>query len=420
MTIDSLHQIYKECTGVCTDTRNISKGCMFFALRGGNFNGNEFAAQAIEQGALFAVVDEEQFVTGDNYILVSDALETLQLLANHNRKQFNIPFIGITGSNGKTTTKELINAVLSKKYKVHYTKGNLNNHIGVPLTLLSIPEDTEIAVIEMGANHIGEIAFLCTIAEPTHGLITNIGKAHLEGFGSLEGVARGKSELYLHLLNNDGQAFVNFTDEHLARMSKRLKAPLYYLKEEGYSNPVMISSIPNIVYRSEENVEVTTNIIGAYNFNNIGAALCVAKFFNVEVKDADAAISEFVSDNNRSQIIEKGSNTIILDAYNANPSSMKAALVNFDEMEVARKVIVLGDMFELGNEAEKEHKLVREEALQVSNESLFVGNEFAKVGQASTGVSDAVKVLKNMKIENATILIKGSRGMKLEQLLEIF
>ena len=417
--LELLYQKYKDSTGICTDTRKITKDSIFVSLKGANFNGNAYALKALEQGAKYAVVDEDEYCIDQRFILVKDGLAALQDLARYHRLQSDIPFIGITGSNGKTTTKELINAVLSKRYKVHYTFGNLNNHIGVPLTLLSMPADTEIAVIEMGANHIGEIEALCKIALPTHGLITNIGKAHLEGFGGLEGVARGKSELYRHLQTNKGVVFVNAQDEHLARMSTRLDNPFYYLKENAYCNPSFVSASPNIVYKTEHE-EVTTQIIGLYNFNNIAAALCVGKFFDINEKLANEAISGYVSDNNRSQVIQKGSNTIILDAYNANPSSMKAALENFSEIEASLKIIVLGDMFELGKEAFGEHVSVRQSAEQVGAQTYFVGTEFAKTGEAYSDVSSFVASGKLGQIKNATILIKGSRGMKLEQLLDVF
>lgn len=417
--IESLYQKYKESSGVCTDTRKIESGNIFFALKGGNFNGNKFAAQALVSGASFAIIDEAEFKEDDRFIVVDDVLKALQQLANHHRKQFSFPFIGITGSNGKTTTKELMNAVLSKKFKVHYTQGNLNNHIGVPLTLLAMPEDTEIAVIEMGANHIGEIEFLCGIAEPSHGLITNIGKAHLEGFGGLEGVARGKSELYLHLMKNGGQVFVNATDEHLDRMSKRLTSPLYYLKEGSYCNPKLISATPQVVFEYE-GVVVETQIVGGYNFNNIAAALCIAKFFGVSTEDANAAIAEYVSDNNRSQVIEKGTNTILLDAYNANPSSMRAAIENFDRMEAENKVMILGDMFEMGDQSQREHREIADLARSIGSTVYLVGKEFTRYADGFADTDQLLTELKSANISHSTILIKGSRGMKLEGVVDFF
>ncbi len=426
MKISEIYDLYKTSSEVCTDTRKITENCIFFALKGANFNGNTFAEQAIKQGAKYAVIDEAKFQKDDRFILVEDALKALQDLANYHRNQLTIPVLGLTGSNGKTTTKELINVVLSKKYKVFATQGNFNNHIGVPLTLLSIPEDTEIAVIEMGANHIGEIEFLCNIAEPSHGFITNIGYAHIEGFGSFEGVARGKSELYRHLMKTDGVVFVNAQNEHLSRMATRFtKPPIYYLKKDGFYNVELVSVSPFICYKSPKGKEIHTQLIGAYNFENIATALCIGNYFEVEDELCHQAIQEYVSDNNRSQVIKKEKNKILMDAYNANPSSMNAALVNFEKIKEENKVLILGDMFELGTISEEEHKKIVNQVSKLSiDQAIFYGKEFTKVATENSKLSffddkqELLNYLKGELLTNKYILIKGSRGSKLEDVLD--
>lgn len=425
MKVEELYQLYQMYSTICIDTRKITKDCLFFALKGANFNANEFAEKALENGAKYAIIDEEVFQKDERFILVEDVLETLQKLANYHRHQFTIPFIGLTGSNGKTTTKELITAVLSKKYKTYATKGNFNNHIGVPLTLLSIPKDAEMAVIEMGANHIGEIEFLSKIADPSHGLITNIGKAHIEGFGSFEGVARGKSELYRHLLDNKGVVFVNAQNEHLMRMVTRFKSPIFYLKEDGLLNITLKEASPFIVYEAEGK-EIQTQIIGSYNFENIATALCLGKYFEVPEELAHQAIQEYISDNNRSQVIKKEKNTILMDAYNANPSSMEVALSNFNGMNVSNKVLILGDMFELGTISKEEHQKIVDKALLMEVEKvIFYGKEFSNVSKQAPNVfffaekDDLLSFLKEKPLENTYCLIKGSRGSKLEDVLSL-
>jgi len=423
MQVSELYKIFKQSTGICTDTRKVEKGNLFFALKGPNFNANKLADEALKNGAIAAVIDDSDFDEGDNYILVNDGLQTLQTLANYHRKQFDIPVIGITGTNGKTTTKELMAAVLETTFKTHYTKGNFNNHIGVPLTLLEMEEDTEIAIIEMGANHIGEIAELCQIAEPNLGIITNIGKAHLEGFGSFEGVARAKSELYLFIKNNGGSIFVNSTDEHLMRMSSRLQNVIKFPEVEDFYTCEFLSSNPFIEFKVN-NSTIKTHLFGMYNFYNIATALCIGKYFKVDERLANNAISNFESDNNRSQIIKKHSNTIILDAYNANPSSMKAAILNFEEMEMPNKIVVLGDMFELGAESKEEHTAIGELLAECNfKQSIIIGKEMRYaniVYQQSKWFetkNELVVWLEKEKIKNATILVKGSRGMSLETLI---
>lgn len=425
MKISEIYDLYKTCTKVCTDTREITENCIFFALKGANFNGNLFAEQAIQKGAKYVVIDEVEYQKDDRFILVEDVLKTLQSLANYYRNQLTIPILGLTGSNGKTTTKELINVVLSKKYNVFATQGNFNNHIGVPLTLLSIPDDTEIAVIEMGANHIGEIEFLCNIAEPSHGFITNIGKAHIEGFGSFEGVARGKSELYRHLMKKKGVIFVNGQNEHLMRMATRFTTPpIYYLKEGGFYNVKLISASPFICYESPTGEEIQTQLIGSYNFENIATALCIGNYFEVEDQLCHQAIQEYVSDNNRSQVIKKEKNKILMDAYNANPSSMNAALLNFSKIEEKHKVVILGDMFELGMTSQEEHQKIVDQVVELSiDQAIFYGKEFKKVAIENSKLSffDDKKILleylQSNSLEEKYILIKGSRGSKLEDVL---
>ncbi len=424
--IESLYQHFLNATGVSTDTRSIQKGQIFFALNGPNFNANKFAASALESGASLAVVDDEAYATDKRYFLVKDGLTALQELARHHRKQLQIPVIAITGSNGKTSTKELIRDVLSRKYKVLATKGNLNNHIGVPLTLLSITPDIEIAVVEMGANHIGEIAALCELALPDHGLITNIGKAHLEGFGSFEGVIRGKSELYNYLIQNEGVVFVNSQNEILANMAqRRIASPVYYPAAGDFLHAELLATQPSISFQSESKEEVHTQLTGAYNFENICAALCVGKYFKVSEAEANEAVSAYVPENNRSQIIQKGELTIILDAYNANPSSMRAALENLQAQASAHKTAILGDMFELGEEGPQEHKALGELTRQLGIDQVLYCGEMMKAAYDANPNSSyfeskegLVEFLKNNPVSNGTVLIKGSRGIGLETILE--
>ncbi|HYG39258.1 MAG TPA: UDP-N-acetylmuramoyl-tripeptide--D-alanyl-D-alanine ligase [Cytophagales bacterium] len=425
MNIPDLYKKYLECEAVSTDTRKILPRCLFVALKGGNFNGNQFAEQALNSGAKYALVDEKEFAKDERYLLVEDCLTALQKIANHHRRQLNIPFIAITGSNGKTTTKELVSAVLSKKYKTLATVGNLNNHIGVPLTLLSIKKDIEIAVIEMGANHQQEIKMLCEIAEPTHGLITNIGKAHLAGFGGPEGVKKGKGELYDFLYQNSGTVFVNTRSEILKEIASKFADPVLYPGENEFSHTEFISASPFIKYQDEAGNEITTQLLGSYNFDNIATALCVGKFFDVPLEKANDAVSNYNPSNNRSQIIEKRTNKIILDAYNANPSSMKVAIENLMSIDAPRKAVVLGDMFELGEEAVEEHKKVGE-LLNASNFDLVIltGKLMAEALEnipRAYYFPDQFSLrnwLTDHEIEGHYILIKGSRGMGLEVLVD--
>ncbi|WP_186757632.1 UDP-N-acetylmuramoyl-tripeptide--D-alanyl-D-alanine ligase [Echinicola salinicaeni] len=427
-TITSLYEIYKQSTGVSTDSRKIGAGNLFFALKGPNFNANNFASKALEAGASAVVIDEGQYkVEGDDrYFLVDDVLQTLQQLANFHRNQLDIPFLAITGSNGKTTTKELVNAVLSKKYKTYATVGNLNNHIGVPLTLLSMDENTELGIVEMGANKIGDIAELCEIAEPTHGLITNIGRAHLEGFGGFEGVLRAKTELYQFLISHKGQIFVNSQNSVLANMIKRMDHPVTYPAKGDDYHCEMVEANPLVKFRTADGAEYQTKMLGAYNFENIATALTVGTYFGVEEKQAVAAVSEYTPGNMRSQLVEKRSNLIVLDAYNANPSSMEQAIRTFGKMTgKPHKMVILGDMYELGESAAEEHQKLGEWVSEYDIDKVcftgeLVQNALLKAPR-SLYFPDPFSLrnwLADSKFEDHLILIKGSRGMKLEGLVE--
>ncbi len=414
---------------ISTDTRKIEQNSLFFALKGGNFDGNSFALQALQQGAAFAVIDNPELAADPRCLLVDDVLTALQDVARHHRMQFAFPVIGITGSNGKTTTKELIACVLKKKYKTHFTQGNLNNHIGVPLTLLAMPKDTEIAVIEMGANHQGEIGFLSSIARPTHGLISNVGLAHLEGFGGFEGVKKGKAELYGFLNSSGGRAFVNRDNPHLMEMSAKLTDRILF----GTDGPVdcrgeMLTSVPTVSMRwshaNGASGAMTANISGGYNFENILAAVTIACFFGVSAKDIDEAIADYVPSNMRSQLIKKASCEILLDAYNANPTSMKAAIENFAALNAPRKTLILGDMMELGEHTEEEHRRLLQAISELSfNRVILVGSYFGALQThypfryfpSTEAVSEW---LKQNQDPGATYLIKGSRKMQLEKLVD--
>jgi UDP-N-acetylmuramoyl-tripeptide--D-alanyl-D-alanine ligase len=371
------------------------------------------------------VIDEEKYAVNEKCIVVPDVLETLQELAAYHRKRLNIPIIGLTGSNGKTTSKELVNAVLARKYKTYATQGNLNNHIGVPLTLLAIDNSIEIAVVEMGANHLGEIALLCSIADPTHGFITNIGKAHIGTFGGFENIIRGKSELYQHLIAKGAVAFINSRNEILSNMAKRFKDPVFYPATNDYYHCELIDADPYVRVRAENNDIIKTNLIGAYNFENIATALCIGKYFGVDTSLANQAISEYTPSNMRSQLVKKDGNTIILDAYNANPSSMKVAIENIAAIKGERKALILGDMFELEDEAETEHrnigkllgKHVFEKVLLCGRLMKFAKQEYPPALLFETK-DELVAALKNDPIRDSIILVKASRGIGLETVVE--
>ena len=426
MKIEEIYQCYLQCTSVNTDTRKIENNSLFFALKGDNFDANTFAEEAINKGALFVIIDDKKYYTDKNkMILVTNSLQTLQELAKYHRQQLGLPIIALTGSNGKTTTKELIHVVLSKKYNTKATVGNLNNHIGVPLTLLSFNEDTDIGIVEMGANHQKEIEFLCSIAEPDFGYITNFGKAHLEGFGGIEGVIKGKSELYHYIEANKKAAFVNLDDE--IQNEKTAQITHYSFSNTKQSDVTINSVTANPMVTIHYNqTQIQSHLIGLYNANNINAAITIGKYFNISDNDIKDAIENYIPTNNRSQLIEKNSNHIILDAYNANPSSMTAAITNLIQLESKGKIVILGDMFELGNESLSEHKKIIELLINEPKiETYFIGKDFYSNQLKANNIhffdtyesfSDSFKT---KKPTHKTILIKGSRGMSLERTLEI-
>ena len=423
MTIEHLHQRFLEFPLVCTDTRKISPNCIFFALKGDNFNGNTYAEQALEKGASYAIVDEEEYAGHDKTILVNNVLKTLQELSQYHRNYCKAKVIGLTGSNGKTTTKELITAVLSRKYKTIATKGNLNNHIGVPLTLLSITPDTEMAIVEMGANHLKEIEFLCKLAMPDFGYITNFGKAHLEGFGSEEGVIKGKSELYDYLTSHDKSIFFNADDPiQKEKLSNVIKKFGYSQNKSEFFKIKLVGADP-FVKISVDDIQITTQLVGSYNFTNCCAAILIGKYFNVELDEIKRGIENYIPQNNRSQIINKNGHHIILDAYNANPTSMKAALENFQQLKADHKIAFLGDMFELGKMAEKEHQEISNIATNMKFDHVFlIGENFFKTKsdlRKFKSFDHLRETFNNKTLKNATILIKGSRGMALERILDL-
>lgn len=430
MHLADIYTLYTQHPNIATDSRKVSPGSLFFALKGENFDANHFAVQALEAGAAFAVVDNAATVKSDRYILVEDVLETLQQLALHHRNQFNIPVLAITGSNGKTTTKELIAAVLKRKFNCLYTEGNLNNHIGVPLTLLRINNSHRIAVIEMGANHIGEIASLCRIARPTYGLITNIGKAHLEGFGSYEGVVKAKTELYEFIRADLGKVFLNSGDQLLSDSSNGISNVTYSINEYADYAGVVIEQHPFLKINCSENCItyiIPTNLTGLYNAVNVIAAACVGRYFGVAIHDVISAIEDYIPGNNRSQILNTGRNQVILDAYNANPTSMAAALDNFREFPASNKICVLGDMMELGSYTDDEHREIIRKALNAGfNKCIFIGSIFfrnRKETQEAVYFDSTDKAygwLKDQSFKGFTILIKGSRKMQLETLTQAF
>jgi len=426
--LEKLYRLYLEQgQQLSTDTRKLPEGCLFFALKGPRFNGNKFAAQALQNGAAYAVVDEPVAVPDpDKCIQVPDVLNALQQLANHHRQQFNIPVLGITGSNGKTTTKELVARVLARRYHVHATVGNLNNHIGVPLTLLAMPLQTELAVIEMGDNQLGDLTELAEIAMPTHGLITNIGKDHIEGYGDFEGNIRAKSELYHYLIQHNGVGFVPAFDHILQNMAKRFKAPVFYGDGSEGEAPVLVGAMPFVSYRNAQGAEVTTQLAGKFNFWNILAAEKVGRYFEVAADAIDAAIASYSPTNNRSQVVDTAFNTVFLDAYNANPSSVMAALEGLAEWQTnLEKSVILGDMFELGKISHAEHKAVIEKAGSLGfGLCMFCGEHFGAFReQFPHHFFEDRKALEEHLRENPIreqlIMLKGSRGMQLEKLLPL-
>jgi len=427
--LQKIYDIYLQSRSVTTDSRKITPGCIFFALKGETFDGNSFARQALEQGAALCVVSDASLKDVAGCVVVEDVLATLQALARHHRMQQHIPFIGITGTNGKTTTKELVNAVLSQRYRTHATQGNFNNHIGVPLTLLSMPANTEVAIIEMGANHPGEIAFLCNIAQPTCGLITNCGKAHLEGFGSFEGVVRTKTELYRFLSNQQNSTlFVNANSDILVRESANLNTSVttYGSAEGAKVKGSYVGSNPYMKFYFEDGDNVYTvqsQLLGGYNFDNAMAAVAVGQHLGVEMFDIKVAIEEYIPSNNRSQYKKTDRNELILDCYNANPSSMNVALDNFEHLNVQHKIVVLGSMKELGQDSRIEHQTIVDRlGGKGYDRIILIGPEFGELVKGGiewyADSSSLKQELVSHPISGAYILIKGSNSNKLWQLEE--
>lgn len=421
MSIEELFKQFLISKEITTDTRKITKNCIFFALKGENFNGNTFAKAAIDQGASIAIVDEKEFENiSSNIFYVNNSLETLQELARSYRNHLNIPFIGLTGSNGKTTTKELISVVLKEKFRTHFTYGNLNNHIGVPLTILSIPENTEIAVIEMGANHQKEIELLASISQPDYGYITNFGKAHLEGFGGFEGVIKGKSELYNFLRENNKTAFVNFKDPIQVEKTNDIKRITFSDEENTDYKIELIKNNQEFLSVSCLDQEIQSNLTGDYNFSNISCAITIGLHFGIKIDSIKHGIENYYPTNNRSQIIKKDNIKIIMDAYNANPSSMEVALKNFSKFE-GSKSIIIGDMFELGEESKKEHQKILNLAEELNFNKIFIlGKNFNETITNNKNVlkfdnrTDFESFLLNNPLKTDNILIKGSHGMRLD------
>ncbi|HVK97518.1 MAG TPA: UDP-N-acetylmuramoyl-tripeptide--D-alanyl-D-alanine ligase [Flavisolibacter sp.] len=425
MKIEELYQLYLEFPSVQTDTRKLKQGDLFFALKGEHFNGNEFARQAIDSGAAYAIIDEEKFSIPGKTFLVDNVLVSLQMLAKHHRQQFKIPFLAITGSNGKTTTKELVHAVLSTTYKTYTTEGNLNNHIGVPLTILKIKADAEMAVIEMGANHQKEIASYCEYAMPDYGLITNCGKAHLEGFGGEEGVRKGKGELFDYLREHNGTAFIMSDYVYLQEMSRGIKEIFTYGSINGDVVGQVVKNDPflEVSFSKGLNGAVQSQLVGAYNLPNILAAAAVGKYFSVDESKIIEALTQYSPSNSRSQLLVKGNNKIILDAYNANPSSMKVAIENFSRIEDDRpKILLLGAMAELGDQSLEEHKFLIEVIRKHQWQNvLLVGGDFLKIQHPFLkfkSPEEAGEWLSKNHIENSYLLIKGSRSFKMEKVLD--
>jgi len=433
-SVSELYAYYLAHPVVSTDTRYLPKNCLFFALKGANFDGNTFAAQALEQGAAYVVIDNLDCQVSARCLLVPDVLQALQDLANHHRRQFDIPVIAIGGSNGKTTTKELVSSVLSAHYPCHSTKGNLNNHIGVPLTLLSMPAGTEVAIIEMGTNQPGDIAELCRIAQPTHGLLTNIGKEHLEGFGNLAGVKKAEGELFDYLAIHGGCALVNLSEKYLPKMAQKVPMRVGYhrveplLPEPGIIEVSMIAEAPFVqaAFLSDEGprVAVTTQLFGQHNFQNVMTAIALGIYFKVPASKIKTALEEYQPSNNRSQLLHYQGATILLDAYNANPSSMEPALQSLCAMPAQKRIAILGDMLELGEDSQKEHESILRFAAKLKiDQIILVGKEFGKTPYARVGAlhfadNKAAKHWFDAQIfEDTAILLKGSRGICLEYIL---
>ena len=425
-TIANLHSLFLECSSVSTDTRKIEKNSLFVALKGDNFDANTFAKEALEKGAKYVVIDNPTYLIDNRTLLVKDSLIALQELAKYHRTFLGLPIIALTGSNGKTTTKELIHAVLSKKYNTLATIGNLNNHIGVPLTLLRFTKETEIGIIEMGANHQKEIEFLCQIAQPDYGYITNFGKAHLEGFGGVEGVIKGKSEMYDYLRDNNKIVFVNLDDSIQKEKSTNIKRFSFSLNDSTADVKISTIEANPMVKIIFNNQTIQSHLIGIYNANNINAAITIGNYFKVSDELIKEAIENYIPENNRSQLILKNGNEIILDAYNANPSSMAAAIANFIQLEKKNKIAILGDMFELGEESHNEHEKIVDLLInETSITTYFIGKDFYANQTSNTHLKffenfeNFAAFLKTNLPNNNLLLIKGSRGMALEKTLDL-
>ena len=425
--IQELYDLFLKHPNVSTDSRIIQEGDLFFALKGENFDGNKYALDAIHNGASFSIVDDESIEDHPQVLHTDDVLKTLQDLSLFHRRHTNIPVIGITGTNGKTTTKELVHAVLSKKFNTYATKGNLNNHIGVPLSILAINESHEIAVIEMGANHIGEIEFLCQLSQPGYGLITNIGKAHIEGFGSIDGIIKAKTELYKYLETHKGLAFVNIADGLLIQLSGALRKFTYGPDKQANCSTQLKASYPALQIKwtqKDIGYTINSNLYGSYNFQNINAAIAVGDHFKVDSDDIVAGIEAYMPDNSRSQLIRTSRNILYMDAYNANPSSMELAINNFNNLPEPKKVLILGDMMELGDASPEEHQKVIDLANSLTSEAvIFIGSYFQDLLGDKEKVFDNVQEAKTWLSENpldaCSILIKGSRKVELEKLLDV-
>ncbi|MDC3105086.1 UDP-N-acetylmuramoyl-tripeptide--D-alanyl-D-alanine ligase [bacterium] len=418
MNISKLYNIFKEYPSISTDSRNIKKDSIFFALKGENFNGNKFAEEALKSGCKYAVIDEKEYEINENYILVNNALKTLQQLASLHRDNINIPIIAITGTNGKTTSKELITSCLSSELETAYTKGNYNNHIGVPLTLLEINKKHEISIIEMGANHKNEINFLCEIAKPNYGIITNIGKAHLEGFKNFEGVKSTKKELYDYIKKNNGVIFINNDDKTLNEISKNIKSITYGKNGDIIGEEATSSVYTEVLFNK---IKINSNLIGSYQFYNIMLAIAVAQHFSIKEKNIIKSLESYYPKNNRSQVVQSKSNLIILDAYNANPSSMNEMINSFYKIKKEGKVCILGDMGELGIFSKDEHEEIIKLNKKLNLKTFYIGSEFKKLTKKNSFIDfqEFKNYLKDFPITNSTILIKGSRSQKLENIVEL-
>jgi len=426
MNISDIHNLFLKCSSVSIDTRKIEDNSLFVAIKGDRFDANTFAKEALEKGAVFVIIDNPSFQIDERTILVNNSLETLQQLAKFHRQYLKLPILALTGSNGKTTTKELINVVLSQKFKTKATVGNLNNHIGVPLTLLSFNHETEIGIVEMGANHQKEIEFLCNLALPDYGYVTNFGKAHLEGFGGVEGVIKGKGEMYEYLSQHKKMAFVNLEDPIQVQKTKSIETYSFGIQKEAADLNINDASANPFVKVTYGATSLSSHLIGLYNANNISAAIAIGTYFKIVPEDIKKAIESYIPENNRSQLLVKNGNEIILDAYNANPSSMAVAIENFLQLDKPEKIMILGDMFELGTESLSEHKNIVDALSKAANVTAYlIGKDFFqnKIANPNLKFYETFEAFsadfQNENITNKTLLIKGSRGMALERTLDL-